>query len=81
MVLERAIGQNAERDQVLAQALGVPLAEAPRHLAAFIEGLGVKTRFADYGVDDEEAQAMLAHALQGARGKNFIGNASLESIA
>jgi hypothetical protein len=72
MVLERAIGCSAQRDEVLRQALRMPLADAPRHLADFIEGLGVKTRFADYGVGEEEAQAMVAHAMQGARGKNFI---------
>lgn len=81
MVLELAIGHSAERDKVLAQALGVPLASAPRHLADFIEGLGVKTRFADYGVDEEEAQAMLLHAQQGARGRNFIGKVRLEATA
>lgn len=48
MVLERAIGRRADRDAVLAQALG-PLDAAPRLLATFIEQLGVKTRFADYG--------------------------------
>jgi len=72
MVLERAIGQRADRDAVLERALG-PLEAAPCRMTAFIEDLGVKTRFADYGVGDDEAEAMVAHALTGARGKNFIG--------
>lgn len=72
MVLERAIGRRADRDAVLERALG-PLETAPRRLSAFIEGLGVKTRFSDYGVGDDEAEAMVAHALTGARGRNFIG--------
>jgi len=72
MVLERALGRRADRDIVLAQALG-PNAGAPQRLAAFIERLGVKTRFADYGVSDEQAEQMVAHALTGARGRNFIG--------
>ncbi|MDM0044194.1 iron-containing alcohol dehydrogenase PsrA [Variovorax dokdonensis] len=72
MVLMRAIGRDAERDAVLERALG-PLEKAPQRLAAFIEGLGVKTRFADYGVSDEQADRMVAFALTGARGKNFIG--------
>jgi len=80
LVLERAIGRRADRDAVLAQALGHPLADAPVRLAAFIEGLGVKTRFADYGVSDEEAEQMVLHAQGGARGKNFIGTAE-ESLA
>ncbi|HSW20472.1 MAG TPA: iron-containing alcohol dehydrogenase PsrA [Ramlibacter sp.] len=78
MVLQRAIGQLPDRDAVLQQALGVPLDEAPAHLAAFIEGLGVKTRFADYGVSAEEADEMVLHAQGGARGRNFIG--TLETL-
>lgn len=81
MVLARALGQRADRDAVLLQALGAPLADAPQRLAAFIERLGVKTRFADYGVDDAEAERMVAHALTGARGKNFIGAAQAEVTA
>ncbi|MBS0343191.1 MAG: iron-containing alcohol dehydrogenase [Proteobacteria bacterium] len=74
MVLQRAIGHDAGRDAVLARALG-PLDVAPARLAGFIERLGVKTRFADYGVSNEQADQMVAHALTGARGKNFIGAA------
>jgi phosphonate metabolism-associated iron-containing alcohol dehydrogenase len=80
MVLQRAIGQRADRDAVLGQALGLPLAEAPARLAQFIEGFGVKTRFSDYGVSDEEAHQMVLHAQGGARGKNFIGTAE-ETLA
>lgn len=76
MVLELAIGQRADRDHVLEQALGAPLADAPRRLVAFIEQLGVRTRFADYGVDDQEAERLLLQAQGGARGKNFIGSAT-----
>ncbi|MBS0428618.1 MAG: iron-containing alcohol dehydrogenase [Proteobacteria bacterium] len=72
MVLERAIGRDASRDAVLQRALG-PLETAPQRLASFIEQLGVKTRFADYGVSNEQAEQMVAHALTGARGRNFIG--------
>ena len=78
MVLQRALGRRADRDAVLAQALG-PLDGAPQRLAAFIEKLGVKTRFADYGVSDEQAEKMVAHALTGARGKNFIGSVRKEA--
>jgi phosphonate metabolism-associated iron-containing alcohol dehydrogenase len=80
-VLSRALGQRPDRDHVLSLALGAPLDEAPQRLAAFIENLGVKTRFADYGVDEDEARDMVAHALSGVRGKNFIGNTSSQGIA
>jgi phosphonate metabolism-associated iron-containing alcohol dehydrogenase len=80
MVLERAIGRRTDRDGVLQSALG-RLDDAPQRLAAFIESLGVKTRFADYGVSDEQAQSMVAHALTGPRGKNFIGGVASEQAA
>lgn len=80
MVLDRAIGHRADRDAVLAQALGGPLETAPERLARFIEQFGVKTRFSDYGVSDEEAEQMVLHAQGGARGKNFIGTAE-ETLA
>lgn len=80
-VLSRALGQRAERDHVLQLALGAPLNEAPERLASFIESLGVKTRFADYGVGEDEAREMVTHALSGVRGKNFIGSTSLEEKA
>lgn len=78
MVLQRAIGIDPARDAVLAQALG-PLDSAPQRLSAFIEQFGVRTRFSDYGVSNEEADQMVAHALTGARGKNFIGTAQKEA--
>ncbi len=78
MVLQRAIGRRADRDAVLRQALGVPLDEAPGHLAGFIEALGVKTSFADYGVSAADAEQMVLQAQGGARGKNFIG--TLETL-
>lgn len=80
MVLARAIGRRADRDAVLEQAMGGPLASAPVRLARFIEQFGVKTRFSDYGVSDEEAEQMVRHAQGGARGKNFIGTAE-ETLA
>ena len=76
MVLQRAIGRNAERDAVLARVFDVPLAKAPVVLHDFLEGLGVSTRFESYGVDAAESARMIANALDGVRGKNFIGVAS-----
>lgn len=73
LVLERAIGARTDRDGVLAQVFDVPLARAPAQLAAWLEALGVSTRFETYGVDVEGSRAMVDAALQGARGRNFIG--------
>jgi phosphonate metabolism-associated iron-containing alcohol dehydrogenase len=72
MVLQRAIGRSADRDRVLVEALG-PLDVSCQRLQAFLERLGVKTQFSDYGVDGNVADRMIAQALTGARGRNFIG--------
>ena len=73
MVLRRAIGASAARDAVLAKVFDVPLADAPAFLDRFLESLGVSTRFESYGVSAAESERMVLHALDGVRGKNFIG--------
>ena len=73
MVLARATGIDAVRDHVLAQIFGDDLAAAPAALADFLERLGVSTRFESYGVDAAEATQMVDTALDGVRGRNFIG--------
>ena len=73
MVLGRAVGADPGRDAVLAQVFDVPLRDAPAVLGEFLRGMGVSTDFASYGVSAEEAQRMVVNALDGVRGKNFIG--------
>lgn len=73
MVLERAIGKDKYRDQVLKQVFGDNLSRAPADLRKFLVDLGVKVEFSDYGVSDDESLAMVTKALDGVRGKNFIG--------
>jgi alcohol dehydrogenase YqhD (iron-dependent ADH family) len=73
MVLERAIGCDQSRDQVLARIFDCSLQEAPEKLRDFLEQLGVHTDFYSYGVSLEESKAMVVKALDGIRGKNFIG--------
>jgi len=75
MVLGRAIGVDPDRDAVLARVFDVPLAQAARVLDEFLAGLGVSTDFASYGVKPDEAERMVVNALEGVRGKNFIGAA------
>ncbi|HEY2629015.1 MAG TPA: hypothetical protein VGI57_07795, partial [Usitatibacter sp.] len=58
---------------VLQQVFDMPLKDAPARLGEFLRGLGVSTDFATYGVGPEEAQRMVVNALDGVRGKNFIG--------
>ncbi|MEE1865923.1 iron-containing alcohol dehydrogenase PsrA [Pseudomonas auratipiscis] len=73
LVLGLAWGRDSARDCTLQRIFGPDLDQASTRLRAFLHNLGVMTDFADYGVDADEAQAMIAHALRGARGKNFIG--------
>jgi phosphonate metabolism-associated iron-containing alcohol dehydrogenase len=73
LVLERARGRDAGRDATLAQVFDCPLAEAGDRLRTFLESLGVSPRFETYGVDAGESTRMIADALEGPRGKNFIG--------
>jgi len=75
MVLEMARGRDAGRDRVLVQALG-PLDEASHRLAELLRSLGVGTRFSDHGVGDAESRRIVADALDGARGRNFIGKSA-----
>lgn len=85
MVLGRALGLDAGRDAVLAHIFGEDLAAAPARLARFLEDLGVSTRFASYGVSADDEARLIAAALDGVRGKNFIGaqraSAASEPIA
>ena len=74
MVLQRAIGVDPERDAVLAGVFG-DLSEAPKRLADFLDRVGVPTEFAAYGVTEEDSRRMVEQAMDGVRGRNFIGAA------
>lgn len=74
LVLGLAWGRDQARDQVLQRLFGSDLEQAQARLRSFLHSLEVKTDFADYGVTEDEAQAMIQFAMQGARGKNFIGS-------
>jgi phosphonate metabolism-associated iron-containing alcohol dehydrogenase len=80
-VWQLAAGSDAERDAVLARIFGAGVSEPWRRLATFLEGVGVATRFEAYGVGAEEARAMVAYALEGARGRNFINRKIIEAPA
>jgi phosphonate metabolism-associated iron-containing alcohol dehydrogenase len=73
LVLERARGRDPARDATLAQVFPCPLDEADDWLRAFLESLGVSPRFETYGVAADESARMIAEALEGPRGRNFIG--------
>lgn len=74
LVLGLAWGRDADRDRTLQRVFGSDRAGAQQRLREFLHRLGVKTEFGDYGVTAAEAEAMIDFAMQGARGRNFIGS-------
>jgi phosphonate metabolism-associated iron-containing alcohol dehydrogenase len=74
LVLGLAWGRDAARDRTLQRIFGNDLNTAQAQLRDFLHSLGVKTEFSDYGVTAEQAEHMIEFAMQGARGKNFIGS-------
>lgn len=58
----------------LGQIFACPLDEAARRLEGFLHRLGIATTPGAYGVEDAEWLALLDDALDGERGRNFIGS-------
>ena len=83
LVWRLASGADHARDEVLGRVFGAQVSEPWKRLAEFLNRVGVKTAFSEYGVDAAEARGMIEHALSGARGKNFVNPAPVldESIA
>ncbi|AMP08086.1 iron-containing alcohol dehydrogenase family protein [Collimonas arenae] len=77
LVLDMAWGARADRDAALQRAFNTDRQTAVSRLRDFLHQLGVRTEFLDYGVSEEEAREMLQHAMQGPRGKNFIGSTAV----
>lgn len=82
LVWQLAQGADPGRDAVLAQVADGRVDAGPGMLAAFLQGVGVGTRFADYDVPQAVARQMVADALDGARGRNFINpSPRVEAVA
>lgn len=75
MVMTRAIGIDAECDRALAEIFVGDLLNAPRRAEQFLQSVGVQTAFSDYGVSEKESNQIVIDALNGVRGRNFIGTA------
>ncbi|QTD43890.1 iron-containing alcohol dehydrogenase PsrA [Ottowia testudinis] len=77
-VMELALGQDAATDAALLSIFDADQpGQAVHRLREFLHALGVATDPAHYGVGPEAWRAMLHSALQGPRGRNFIGQAAL----
>ncbi len=73
MIVASVIGEDAECDRNLARIFGNDLGSASDKLTNLLDKLGVSTRASDYGVQSAEWEELLASALAGERGQNFIG--------
>ena len=73
-VMRSVIGMGGFRETALKDILGPDLEVGADRLTAFLNDLGVGTRFADHGVPDQNCIAIIDEAFAGERGRNFIGN-------
>jgi alcohol dehydrogenase len=76
-VMRWSLGHTACCDANLRRIFGDDLAAGAKRLAAFLEGLGVSTDPAAYGLSAAEWRALVIKASQGERGRNFIGRHDL----
>jgi len=76
-VMRWSIGHNAACDANLRRIFGADLDAGIARLTAFLEGLGVSTDPASYGVGKSEWPVLVMKASQGERGRNFIGRHDL----
>ena len=69
-----AIGDSPQCDAALRRIFGADLDEGRASSTAFLQGIGVKTDPSAYGVSHEtNGRAWWSKALEGERGRNFIG--------
>jgi len=76
-VMRWSQGHSATCDANLRRIFGDDLAAGAASLAAFLEGLGVSTAPASYGLSAGDWKALVLKATQGERGRNFIGQHDL----
>lgn len=73
IVMRWATGVQPQCDAALRRVFGADLEQGAERLDAFLQGLGVRTDPAAYGVSPAEWDRLVDKAMQGERGRNFIG--------
>jgi len=80
-VMQMALGQDEQLDQFLLSIFDARNGpQAVSALSGFLQGLGVSTDPASYGVSPEQWQQRIVQAMQGPRGRNFIGAHALDAV-
>lgn len=72
-VMRSVIGRNETCDLALQRIFGADLVAGANRLETFLTDLGVSTRPTDYGVTEEKWLTAIEEAMNGERGRNFIG--------
>jgi alcohol dehydrogenase len=73
VVMRWATGVDADCDAALRRVFGPDLEAGAASLSRLLNSLGVSTDPADYGVSGAEWSRLVSKALEGERGRNFIG--------
>lgn len=74
MIIRSVADLSGPCGQALTEIFGPDLHEGARRLEAMLDGLGVSTDATSYGVSPEEWTGLIEDALEGERGRNFIGS-------
>jgi hypothetical protein len=72
-VMDWAIGAQPACDAALERIFGPDLRAGVQRLTRFIRGVGVGTEPSDHGVGRDEWDDLVERAMEGERGRNFIG--------
>jgi phosphonate metabolism-associated iron-containing alcohol dehydrogenase len=73
LVMRAVIGCDPDCDAALAAIFGPDLAAGADRLERFLDGLGISTQARDHGIAESDWTGLVAEALAGERGRNFIG--------
>ena len=79
IVMGWAIGNDPQCDAALRRIFGPDLNDGIHKLTAFLQGIGVKTDPFAYGVSQSEWSRLVDKALEGERGRNFIGKRTVKA--
>lgn len=79
IVMRWAMGADPQCDAALRRIFGQDLEAGAQRLTAFLQGLGVKTDPSAYGVSTNEWARLVDKALEGERGRNFIGRQTVKA--
>ena len=73
MVMRWVIGCDPACDAALQAIFGSDLTQGVERLSHFLDALGVSTDAGDHGIDAADWNGLIDRALEGERGRNFIG--------